>query len=146
MQTKSITKNHHFKHLYSRGKYNVSPYFALYTRQNRPHEPQDTNFLGITVGVKVGNAVTRNQIKRRIKAIYRLQEPQLKQGHHIVVVARNRCAKADYAKMEQSLCKLFDQLELSKNPKVPPKFIMGSGPNPKQKNSKGKQQPKGKST
>lgn len=120
--TQSICKNHLFKALYQRGKSNVSPFFALYLRKNRPFEGTDQNFLGITVGVKLGNAVKRNKVRRRISAIYRLREPQLKLGYHIVIVARNRCATATYAQMEQSLHKLFDQVELSQNPKFPPQF------------------------
>lgn len=124
-QTTSIVKNHEFKKLYHRGKHSVSPYFALYTRCNYKNEPQNQNRLGITVGVKLGNAVVRNKVRRRIREIYRLHETEFKTGHHIVVVARNRCATASYQQMEHSLLKLFDQIQLSQHPKHPPKYQLG---------------------
>lgn len=124
-----ISKNHHFKYLYNKGKQSVSPFFALYIRPNRPNEPQNQNFLGLTVGVKLGNAVTRNKVRRRMREIYRLHESQLKTGFHIVIVARNRCATAQYQEMEQSLHKLFDQIQLSTHPKHPPNFVMGKKEN-----------------
>ncbi len=123
--TQSIKKNHHFKYLYARGKQSVSPYFVLYTRPNRPFEGENQNFLGITVGVKLGNAVTRNKVRRRIREIYRHRQDKLHTGFHIVVVARNRCATATYAQMEESLLKLFDQIELSQHPTHKAKYQMG---------------------
>lgn len=133
--TQSITKNHHFKYLYARGKQSVSPFFALYTRPNRPFEGENQLYLGITVGVKLGNAVTRNKVRRRIRAIYRLHEAQLKPGFHLVIVARNRCATATYAQMEESFCKLCDQVELSQHPKHKPRYQIGkSAPKPKPTN------------
>lgn len=137
----SITKNHHFKYLYARGKQSVSPFFAIYTRPNRPFEGENQNYLGITVGVKLGNAVTRNKVRRRIREIYRKHQAQLKPGFHIVIVARNRCATATFAQMEESFSKLCDQVELSQNPKHKPKFQIG-----KQNTNQGKklQNPKQK--
>ncbi|MFI3253140.1 MAG: ribonuclease P protein component [Eubacteriales bacterium] len=117
--TKSIKKNHLFKGLYNKGKSNVSPYFALYSRKNRPFEGNEGNFLGITVGVKLGNAVCRNKVRRRISAIYRLEESNIKKGYHIVVVARNRCANAKYSQMEESLLRLLDQAGLTLTSKFP---------------------------
>ncbi len=142
-QTQSIKKNHLFKFLYAKGKQNVSPFFAVYCRKNYQKEPQDTNYLGITVGVKLGNAVTRNQVRRRIKAIYRLAEGDLLCGYHIVVVARNRCATASYSQMEQHLLRQLHQLELALVPQHPPRFQLGRQPYEGKKTpNKGKKKPK----
>lgn len=127
-QTQSIKKNHLFRGLYHKGKQAVSPFFAIYCRKNYKSEGNDQNHLGITVGVKLGNAVTRNQVRRRISAMYRLREDQLKLGYHIVIVARNRCATSTYAQMEQSLYRLFDQVELSQHPTHPPCYQIGKNP------------------
>ena len=45
--------------------------------------------LGITAGKKLGNAVTRNRVKRIIRAAYRLCEQDLPIGYDIVFVGRN---------------------------------------------------------
>ena len=60
--TIALKQNHEFRRLYSKGKSAVSPYFAVYCRKtNRP-----VSRLGITTGVKLGNAVKRNRARRRI--------------------------------------------------------------------------------
>ncbi len=127
--TQTIKKNHLFRRLYHKGNSAVSPYFAVYTLKNSPNyrgqgggkkgkNPQlsglPESLLGVTVGTKLGNAVKRNRVRRRIMAIYRCHEEAFCQGHSVVIVARNRCATATYAQMEQSLLRLFAQLNLQK--------------------------------
>lgn len=45
--------------------------------------------LGITAGKKLGNAVTRNRVKRIIRAAYRQSEQGLPIGYDVVFVGRN---------------------------------------------------------
>ena len=47
------------------------------------------NRFGITAGKKLGNAVTRNRIKRIIRAAYRNSEKNIPIGYDIVFVGRN---------------------------------------------------------
>ena len=47
------------------------------------------NRLGITAGKKQGCAVTRNRIKRIVRAAYRLNEAEFPLGYDIVFVGRN---------------------------------------------------------
>ena len=88
--TVTIKRNHEFQRLYHKGKSAATPYLALYCRKNRRME----NRLGLTVGKKVGGAVTRNRVRRRVREIYRLHEGQLRPGYDIVVVARVKAAFA----------------------------------------------------
>lgn len=106
--TVSIKENHVFRRLYSRGKSAVSPYLAIYIRRNGSRG----NRLGITVSTKLGHAVVRNKVRRRIREIYRLHEDELKQGYDIVVVARVRAAHSRYALLDKSFCQLTDKLGL----------------------------------
>ena len=55
--------------------------------------------MGITVSKKLGKAVVRNRVRRRLREIYRLHEEQFAPGFDIVVVARSRCVNADFDKM-----------------------------------------------
>jgi len=95
--TVSIKKNHEFRHLYAKGKSTVSPYTAIYCKKRRKRE----NHLGLTVGVKIGNAVTRNRVRRRLKEIYRTNESRMLPGYDIVIVARARAAGATYRELER---------------------------------------------
>ena len=99
--TVSLKQNHEFRRLYNRGKSAVSPYFVVYCRNTgRP-----VNRLGITAGVKLGNAVKRNRARRRIRELYRTHEAGLALGYDIVVVARARVIYGRYSELEHS----FDQ-------------------------------------
>ncbi len=103
MKVISIKENSDFKRLYYRGKSVVRGSIALYYRRNA----FSYNRLGLTVSPKVGNAVTRNRIRRTIKENYRLLKG-LSQGYDIVIVARRRSVKStfyDFKKdLESALC------------------------------------------
>jgi len=114
-QTVSLKKNHEFRWLYQKGKSAVSPYFAIYCRPNRRGE----NRLGITTGVKLGNAVKRNRIRRRIRELYRAHECEFRLGYDIVVVARTRAVYARYSRLQRSFLQLMNQLQLLDSEREP---------------------------
>ena len=108
--TAPLKENYLFRRAYSRGKTAADSRLALYVRRNG----QKTNRLGFTVSTKVGRAVTRNRVRRRLREIYRLHEDVLALGCDVVVVARTRAASSDYHQLERSFLKLADKLGLLK--------------------------------
>lgn len=106
----TLKKNSEFRRLYSKGKNAVTPYMVLYCRRNRGGE----NRLGYTVSVKLGHAVTRNRVRRRLREIYRLNAPALRSGWDIVIVARQRCVGARYEKMNAAFLSACAELGLLK--------------------------------
>ena len=70
--------------------------------------------MGYTVSTKLGKAVTRNRIRRRLRAIYRLNSPKLIDGIDMVIVARARCVDAEYSKMEKAFLRACRELKLLK--------------------------------
>ncbi len=89
--------NHIFRRLYSTNG-QVDACLVLYARRNRTEK----NRVGITVGKKIGHAVVRNRVRRRIREVYRLNEEKFQPGWDIVVVARSRAVTADFAMLTQS--------------------------------------------
>ena len=87
----SLKLNHIFRRLYSTSGH-ANAYLVLYARKNRT----TTNRVGITVSKKLGHAVVRNRVRRRLREVYRLHEDQFQPGWDIVVVARSRCIKASF--------------------------------------------------
>ena len=106
--TAPMKENHLFRRAYNRGKTAADSRLALYVRRNG----RKANRLGLTVSTKVGCAVVRNRIRRRLREIYRLNEGALAYGCDVVVVARTRAASSDYHQLEKSFLKLADKLGL----------------------------------
>lgn len=104
--TVALKQNHEFRRLYNKGKSAVSPYFAIYCRKTG----RDQSRLGITTGVKLGNAVKRNFVRRRIRELYRTNEHKLIPGYDLVVVARTRAIFGRYADLERSFLQSMKKL------------------------------------
>lgn len=104
----TLKKNSDFRRLYSKGKSAVNPYVVVYSRRNR----EKVNRLGYTVSTKLGHAVVRNRVRRRLREIYRLNSHRFKSGYDIVIVARMRCVGAEYKKLEAAVLEACKKLEL----------------------------------
>lgn len=100
-KTEAIKLNKEFKSLYYRGGCYVSKRVVIYLRKNKYNK--DINRLGLTVSKKIGNAVVRNKVRRRLKEIYRLKEDMLPSGYDFVIVARSTAADATYAELDKDM-------------------------------------------
>ena len=108
LHTVSLKENAVFRRLYHRGNSAGSRYLVVYCRPNGTKASR----LGFTVSTKLGHAVVRNRIRRRLREIYRLVEPDLKPGYDIVVVARSAAIDGEFALLERNLRHLCGKLEL----------------------------------
>ena len=107
----SLKLNHIFRRLYrTNGQSNAC--LVLYARKNR----MGTNRVGITVSKKLGKAVIRNRVRRRIREAYRLNEERFQPGWDIVVVARSRAVEVSFQKLTQSLLSLAEQAGILQKP------------------------------
>ena len=103
----SLKLNHIFRRLYSTSGHGNS-FLVLYARKNRTH----TNRVGVTVSKKLGCAVVRNRVRRRLREVYRLNESKFTPGWDIVVVARSRCIGADFGKLQNAYLSLAEKAGL----------------------------------
>ena len=110
--TCSIKQNYEFRRVYNAGKSGATGLIAVYCKRGRP----GVSRLGVTVGTKVGKAVIRNKVRRRLKEIYRLHEPELRRGFDIVIVARVKSRGATYRQLEKDFLRLADKLDLRVKP------------------------------
>ena len=97
----SLKLNHIFRRLYHTNGF-ADGYLVLYARKNRT----DRNRVGITVSKKLGHAVVRNRIRRRLREVYRLNEDKFQPGWDLVVVARTRSVDAPFDQLTMSYLKL----------------------------------------
>ena len=109
--TVTIKNNYEFRRLYAHGKSKAGKDIVVYCRRNgRPY-----NRVGFTVGSKVGKAVARNLVRRRLRDIYSRSESGLSLGYDIVIVARSGSALAAYRELESQMLRIFEKLGIVKN-------------------------------
>ena len=106
--TTTVKENYEFRRMYAKGKSGVSSCLVVYYRKNRLGH----NRLGVTVSTKLGHAVVRNRIRRRLREIYCLHERQIARGYDLVVVSRVRARTADYHQLEAAFLSACAQLGL----------------------------------
>lgn len=102
----SLKENRAFRRIYRRGASAVSASLVLYARRNGTR----FNRVGVTVSGKLGCAVARNLVRRRLREIYRIHEARFQPGWDLVVVARTRAMSARYAQLERDYLALADRL------------------------------------
>ena len=97
----ALKLNHIFRRLYGTTGY-ANGLLVLYARKNHTQQ----NRVGLTVGKKLGHAVVRNRVRRRLREVYRLNESRFLPGWDIVVVARSRCIKATFPQLTNAYLSL----------------------------------------
>ena len=82
-----LSRSGEFERVYREGSSSGNRFLVLYSFARGDEDRSGEQRLGISVGRKVGNAVTRNKVKRAIReAFWAL--PALAADHDYVVVAR----------------------------------------------------------
>ncbi|AIM16558.1 MULTISPECIES: ribonuclease P protein component [Neobacillus] len=95
-----IKKNQDFQAVFQKGRSFANRQFVVYSLEK---VGQDAFRIGLSVSKKLGNAVTRNRIKRYIRqSIFELKD-QLKQGYDYVIIARKPAAEMDMSEVKKSL-------------------------------------------
>ncbi|WP_232698010.1 ribonuclease P protein component [Brevibacillus daliensis] len=80
-----LRKNEEFQAVFQNGKSAANKQFVIYTWEK---EGQASFRIGISASKKIGNAVTRNKVKRLIKEVVSRVEEKIKPELDIVVIVR----------------------------------------------------------
>ncbi len=92
-----------FRELYREGtKYSVGE-FLLFVKAG----DQGPTRIGFTVSRKIGNAATRNRIKRYLREVFRTQKGELKPDLKMVIVARPGSEQLDFTQCREKVVRLF---------------------------------------
>lgn len=70
------------------------------------------NRYGFIVTRRLGKAVERNRLRRRLRELLRLLHPQLQQGYDLVIIARSGSRRQSYAGLEKRLRALLVKARL----------------------------------
>ena len=95
-----VKKDREFQQVFHKGKSTANRQFVIY-KLNK--EAQAHFRVGISVSKKLGNAVTRNRLKRRIRHILMELDDQITQNADFIVIARSPIVQMSYQEMKSSM-------------------------------------------
>ena len=89
-----------FKKVYRLGKATANRQVVLYYWKRNDGEAFR---LGVSVSKKIGNAVVRNRMRRRIKEIVRHEAERIKQEYDFIIIVRKGALQLDYHGLRKSI-------------------------------------------
>ncbi|MFX3622545.1 MAG: ribonuclease P protein component [Ectobacillus sp.] len=95
-----VKKNEEFQAVFQRGKSSANRQFVLY-QLDKPGQGEFR--IGLSVSKKIGNAVTRNRIKRMIRQVFTELKESIDSDKDFVIIARKPCVEMTYDELKKSL-------------------------------------------
>src|SRR3954452_21909024 len=83
-----LSRSGDFDRVYGEGSSSANRYLVVYSFARREDEADDDARLGLSVGRKIGKAVTRNKVRRAVRESFWELSELSKPGRDYVIVAR----------------------------------------------------------
>lgn len=101
---KIIKKSQDYSEIISTGKKYKNKYFSLYYKESK------ITLFGITVPKKVGKAVLRNKLKRRVKNIISKNEKYIQPNYNYVIIIKEPSQELSYEELTTKLLELIKKV------------------------------------
>lgn len=105
-----VKKSEDFNKIIKKRQGKASKYFIINKEKNN-----DITKFGITFTKHIGNAVTRNKLKRRIKNIIDTNPKIYSKQTTYIIIAKKTTLDLTYQELEKELIYLFNKLKGEKN-------------------------------
>ncbi|MDD2238354.1 MAG: ribonuclease P protein component [Bacilli bacterium] len=102
-----IKKSIEFNNIIKKGKFLKNKYFVIYY----DFKKEDNSRFGIAVGTKIGNAVTRNKIKRQMREIIKEIKIEFKNNQDYIIMVRKDCLNINYQQKKVNLLSLINKVD-----------------------------------
>lgn len=106
-----IKDNEEFQHIFKRGSSFANRQLVIYYTKDMK---QDHFRVGFSVGKKIGNAVTRNRIKRYLRQSFQELEEEISPFLNIVIIARQPTKSMNLFEIKKSLIHVLSRQSLMK--------------------------------
>jgi ribonuclease P protein component len=103
-----VKRNEDFTAVFQKGKSIANRQFVVY---QLPKVEQAGFRIGLSVSKKLGNAVTRNRIKRYIRQVFTEIKIDVKGQRDYVIIARKPCVELTYEEFQKSLIHVLKKAE-----------------------------------
>jgi len=106
-----IKKNEEFQYIFKEGKSFANRQLVIYYTHSLR---QDHFRVGLSVGIKIGHAATRNRIKRYLRESFLDLEDIILPTLNMIIIARNPTKHMGYHDIKRSLMHLLKREKLFK--------------------------------
>lgn len=106
-----VKRNEDFQRIIKTCKYYKHKDYILYIEKN----DSKSYHFGFSVGKKIGNAVTRNKIKRQLKSIVSKKDYQ--NGFNCIIIVGKNILNKSFSQMQIDLLEILEKLDLIKGDK-----------------------------
>ena len=101
-----LTDSPEFERVYRQGTAYRGRLFSVHAFPNEYGHPR----LGLSVSRKVGTAVTRNTVRRRLREVFRASTSEIPGDLDLVVSARPAAAEAAFGELREEFGKVLGRL------------------------------------
>ena len=109
-----LKKRYQFNYVYKNGTHFSSSALVLYVTASRTKDIK----VGFAVTKKIGKAVVRNTVRRRLREIVQKHLPKLKQNYNIILVARDNVSSFSFEDLDKQFSNLILKADLLKDENI----------------------------
>lgn len=107
----TISRRQDFLAASAKGKKFVTGTFILLANERPADHPiKDIPRIGYTVTKKMGNAVARNRIKRRLRSALKAASPDMKSMHDYVIISKAKAATCPFSDLARDIAFAFSRI------------------------------------